>query len=1560
MKTNLLGVLSALILLLLPTMHFAQAPPLGTAANFVLFSSVGAVTNVGTYKYLTHLTGNVGTNSGSSTNFGNVNGVMHDGDGASTQCAADLLLAYNTLSASIPDSTLGTVIGNGTTIRPGIFLLPGATSLNLDLTLNGQGNPNSVFIFKTPSAVAYAFTANPNSKIRLINGAQACNVFWQVSGAVNINAGVSMKGSIIAHGAITMGALDTLEGRALTVNGAITVSNGALGLLAYTPIGCGSPVLVGPVAPTFVASGSYAVFATTGSASDCGTSRIIGDVGGNTVAPTGFNPDSVTGTIHFNDPSTNAAAGDLLLVYNYLLGLPYDIKLMDPAEFGHNLVLTPHAYQMDAAVTFTDTLYLDAQGDPDAVFIIKTFGAFATTPGAKVILLNGTQAKNVYWFCSAAVSIGANSIFKGAIIAHDAIDMLPGSKLSGRVFSTHGAISTCGMTASLPSLISTEPADQTACAGTSVSFSVTASGSALTYQWRKGTLHLTNGGNISGATTSTLTINPVSISDAAVNYNVIIMGTAIPNDTSRNATLTVNPLPVPVITGPASVCVGSTGKIYATASGMSNYVWTISGGGIITAGTGTNSITVSWNTAGPQTVSVTYKSVAGCQAASPTVYNVTANSLPVPVVSGPASACAGNTGKVYITEPGMTAYSWIVSAGGIVTAGTGTNSITVTWNTVGPQTVSVTYTSASGCPAVSPTVYNVTVNALPVPVIVGTTTACQGNAYTYTTQTGQNAYVWSVSSGGLIVSGQGTSSLIVNWNGLGAHTVSVNYSNSGGCAAASPVTYGVTVHALPVPTITGINSVCIGTTGVVYTTQAGMTNYLWDITGGIITAGGSSTSNTATVTWNTTGTQSIVVNYINSNGCTSSAPSNYPVTVLPMTGPAGIISGPVQVCQGGSGYIYNVPVISAANTYNWTLPVGGTVTAGGGTNTITVSYGSAAVTGYVIVYGLGTCSNGAPSQLLVNANAPAVPVISGPVSACAGSTGNVYSTQAGMTGYIWNVPAGGLITSGAGTNSITVTWNTSGAQSVSLNYLNLAGCQALIPTTYSVTVNPLPTPSISGNATVCQGTTTTYSTQTGQGNYVWTVSSGGQILTGQGTSAVNVKWNGIGAQTASVNYSTPSGCQAVVPVSYPVTVNIAPVPSITGTTSLCATSGYYAYTTEPGMTGYNWSISSGGSVFTGQGTNTLFVYWGTVGAQTVSVNYSNSSGCQAIAPSVMTVNVYTVPGAAGAVSGPAAVCAGQQGVNYSIAPVVNATAYAWNVPAGAIITSGEFTNSITVDFSANAQNGAITAQANTICGSGAASPPLNVTISPLPAAAGSITGSVMVCEGAMGVAYSVGAISLATGYTWSLPAGATISGGANTNSITVNFGTVSGNVSVTGTNACGAGLASPAYAVTLSPKPITPFISAISYLLTSSAVAGNQWYHDGTAVNGATAQTYTVPADKPGWYWTKVTLLGCPSDESNHLYMQGVGIGENPGITFSIYPVPNNGSFTASFTYPTETAFDITVYNELGVMIHRVKNIPVKGTVDHVVDLRPVPPGVYTVVLTNSETRTIRKVLVSK
>src|SRR6185436_11182801 len=98
MKSKLLLVITAVTLLSFSNISFGQAPNLGTARDFVLFSSNGAVSNTG----ISQFTGNVGTNSGSSTAFGNVNGVMHDNDGSSAQCSTDLLSAYNQLNSAVP------------------------------------------------------------------------------------------------------------------------------------------------------------------------------------------------------------------------------------------------------------------------------------------------------------------------------------------------------------------------------------------------------------------------------------------------------------------------------------------------------------------------------------------------------------------------------------------------------------------------------------------------------------------------------------------------------------------------------------------------------------------------------------------------------------------------------------------------------------------------------------------------------------------------------------------------------------------------------------------------------------------------------------------------------------------------------------------------------------------------------------------------------------------------------------------------------------------------------------------------------------------------------------------------------------------------------------------------------------------------------------------------------------------------------------------------------------------------------------------------------------------
>ena len=432
MKKTLTTFLTAAFLLSTPTIIFGQAPNLGTTANFVLFSTDGAVTNTG----ITHLTGKVGTNNGSNTGFGNVNGGMHAADVVTSQAAADLLVAYNQLNSATPGFFPAPLLGNGTTLNAGVYAVTGASTLNGTLTLDAQNNANAVFIFQ----ISGPLSTNANSKVKLINGALACNVFWKVEGLVDMAAGTSMKGTVIANNAgINMNSSDTLEGRALSTTGAIMID----GVLAYTPIGCGSPTLTGPIAPSLGEAGCYGIFSADGPVQNAGTSNVVGDVGTNVGLTTGFNALLVTGTIHATpDVSTANAAADLLVAYNYVNALGHDIELLYPAQFGGNLVLTPHTYILNGGTTFTDTLYLNAQGVASAVFVIKVEGAFETSTFSNVVLINGTQAKNVFWMVNGAVDRADSSVFNGTIISQGAIDLYTGVEINGRALTGVGSLTT--------------------------------------------------------------------------------------------------------------------------------------------------------------------------------------------------------------------------------------------------------------------------------------------------------------------------------------------------------------------------------------------------------------------------------------------------------------------------------------------------------------------------------------------------------------------------------------------------------------------------------------------------------------------------------------------------------------------------------------------------------------------------------------------------------------------------------------------------------------------------------------------------------------------------------------------------------------------------------------------------------------------------------------------------------------------------------------------------------------------------------------------------------------
>src|ERR1700688_1965804 len=212
-----------------PLINFGQAPTLGTAANFVLFTTTGAVGSTG----ISNITGNVGSGAGAITGFGALNGLIYNADAVTTQATTDLQVAYNQLNTVVPTFFPGPVLGDGQVLTAGVYSLPAAASLDAVLTLDAGGDTNAVFIFQ----IGGAFSTNASSQIQLINGAQAANVYWKVEGAVPMAAGTFMRGTIIANNAaISMGAGGILEGRALSTTGAVSI----YGSLAYILPGGGT------------------------------------------------------------------------------------------------------------------------------------------------------------------------------------------------------------------------------------------------------------------------------------------------------------------------------------------------------------------------------------------------------------------------------------------------------------------------------------------------------------------------------------------------------------------------------------------------------------------------------------------------------------------------------------------------------------------------------------------------------------------------------------------------------------------------------------------------------------------------------------------------------------------------------------------------------------------------------------------------------------------------------------------------------------------------------------------------------------------------------------------------------------------------------------------------------------------------------------------------------------------------------------------------------------------------------------------------------------------------
>ncbi|MCW5909770.1 MAG: immunoglobulin domain-containing protein [Cyclobacteriaceae bacterium] len=776
----------------------------------------------------------------------------------------------------------------------------------------------------------------------------------------------------------------------------------------------------------------------------------------------------------------------------------------------------------------------------------------------------------------------------------------------------------------VPVTITAQPSNQNGCTGQGVSFSVTAIGTSLTYQWRKGTTNLSNGGNISGATSATLSLSNLVAGDAG-NYNCVVSG-ACPSVTSNNAVLTVNASPT-ITAQPANdtKCAGQTATFSVTATGTSiSYQWrkgttNLNNGGNISGATSATLTLTNIATTDAGNYNCVISSSVGCNAVTSNNGVLTVNTAPA-ITAHPANdtQCAGASSTFSVTATGTgLIYQWRKGTTNLSNGGniSGATSATLTlsnlvagdagnYNCVVSGTCSPSVTSNNGALTIST---GATITSHP-----NNDAKCVGASSTFTvTANGTGlTYQWrkgttNLSNGGNISGATSATLSLTNITTADAG----NYNCIVTASCGSPVTSNngvLTVNTSPAITAQPSDDTkCVGTsatftvtatgTGLIYQWRKGTTNLS---NGGNISGATSATLTLSNLVAGDAGNYNCVV----SGTCSPSVTSNNAaLTVNISPAVTGQPSNDTK-CVGASS-TFSVTATGTGLTYQWrkgttNLSNGGNI-SGATSATLTLSNLVAGDAGNYNCVVSGTCSPAVTSNngvLTVN-TLPAITSHPSNDTKCAGasSTFSVTATGTGLT-YQWR----------NGTTNLANGGNISGATSATLTLSNLVAgdagnyncvvsgtCSPSVTSNNGVlTVNISPAiTSQPANDTKCAGGSSSFSVSaTGTGlTYQWrkgttNLSNGGNIS--GATSATLTLSNLVTGDAGNYNCVVSGTCSPAVTSNNAVlTVNISPAitsqPS--GDTKCVGASAAFTVTATGTGLSYQWrkgttNLVSGGDI----------------------------------------------------------------------------------------------------------------------------------------------------------------------------------------------------------------------------------------------------------------------------------------------------------------------------------------------------------------------------------------------